>query len=66
MMKTMPLSKRQMPQAKRVPIPLSAEEIDKLQTLAKQDQRSEAQMARIIYLAGLEQYARAAKKRSGK
>ncbi|WP_081071340.1 hypothetical protein [Burkholderia vietnamiensis] len=50
--------------AKRVPIPLSAEQIDNLQRLAKQEQRSEAQMARIIYLVGLEQYASNAKRRS--
>ncbi|BCB23183.1 Arc-like repressor [Burkholderia phage FLC5] len=60
----MPTMNTQQSTAKRVPIPLSAEEIDALQRLAKQDQRSEAQMARIIYLAGLEQYARVIKKRS--
>jgi hypothetical protein len=50
--------------AKRVPIPLNAKEIDDLQKLALADRRSEAQMARIIYLAGLETYRRAAKRRS--
>ncbi|MBR8055647.1 hypothetical protein [Burkholderia vietnamiensis] len=52
----MPTMNAQRSNAKRVPIPLNAEEIDKLQRLAKQDQRSEAQMARIIYLAGLKQF----------
>jgi hypothetical protein len=60
----MPTTNTEQATAKRVPIPLSADEIDALQRLAKQDQRSEAQMARIIYLAGLEQYARAIKRRS--
>lgn len=55
----MALTTNQRSTAKRVPIPLSAEEIDELQRLAEQDQRSEAQMARIIYLTGLKQYARA-------
>lgn len=64
-MKTLPLTNH-IPLAKRVPIPLSAEEIGNLQTLARQDQRSEAQMARIIYLAGLEQYERAMKRRGGR
>jgi hypothetical protein len=62
-MKTTSLPKKAA-MAKRVPIPLSGEEIADLQTLARQDERSEAQMARIIYLAGLEQYLRAAKLRN--
>jgi hypothetical protein len=36
---------------------MSAEEVDALKQLANRDQRSAASMARIIYLAGLEQYA---------
>ncbi|BDD79948.1 hypothetical protein [Burkholderia phage FLC10] len=55
----MPITSNERSTAKRVPIPLSAEEIDELQRLAENDQRSEAQMARIIYLAGLKQIARA-------
>jgi len=36
---------------------MSAEEIEALESLARLDSRSTAAMARIIYLAGLEQYA---------
>jgi len=42
---------------KRIPIRMSAEEIEALEHLARLDSRSTASMARIIYLAGLEQYA---------
>ena len=53
----MPLPNATRSTTKRVPIPMSADEIDTLQQLAERDQRSAASMARIIYLAGLEQYA---------
>jgi hypothetical protein len=42
---------------KRVPITMSADEIQALQQLAKADQRSAASMARKIYLEGLKQFA---------
>jgi hypothetical protein len=49
--------------AKRVPITMSGDEIDTLQTLAKANERSAASMARIIYLEGLKTYALTIKKR---
>lgn len=48
---------------KRVPIPMSAEEIEALQQIAKADSRKLSSMARIIYLEGLKQYELAAKRR---
>jgi hypothetical protein len=51
------------PAGKRVPIPMSADEIDALQQLAKADSRKLASMARIIYLEGLKQYELHAKQR---
>jgi hypothetical protein len=53
----MPTLNTSLPTAKRVPIPLNGDEIDTLQKLAASDQRPVSAMARIIYLAGLEQYA---------
>jgi hypothetical protein len=49
--------------AKRVPIPMSADEVDALKHLAAKDSRSEAAMARIIYLEGLKQYESTSKSR---
>jgi len=46
-----------------VPIPMSAEEIEALQLIAKADSRKLSSMARIIYLEGLKQYELAAKRR---
>jgi len=51
------------PTGKRVPIPMSAEEIESLQQIAKADSRKLSSMARIIYLEGLKQYELAAKRR---
>jgi hypothetical protein len=49
--------------AKRVPITMSGDEIDALQALARENARSAASMARIIYLEGLKAYALTNKKR---
>jgi hypothetical protein len=49
--------------AKRVPITMSGDEIDTLQALARENARSAASMARIIYLEGLKAYALTNKKR---
>ena len=50
--------------AKRVPIPMNGDEIDTLQALARENERSAASMARIIYLEGLKTYAPEIKKRA--
>ena len=52
------------PAAKRVPITISGDEIDTLQALAKENARSAAAMARIIYLEGLKAYASNHKRRA--
>jgi hypothetical protein len=52
--------------AKRVPIPLSADEIGTLQRLATHENRSVAAMAGIIYRKGLEKYNRPTKSRDNR
>ena len=59
----MPTINSNQPNAKRVPIPMSGDEIGTLQALAKENARSAASMARIIYLEGLKAYASNHKKR---
>ena len=52
----MPTANTDQTTAKRVPIAMSADEMDTLQQLALHEQRSVAAMARIIYRAGLNHY----------